>query len=175
MQDPITKKLNEIKEDIEFVKDCRVSEQNFGAASAYRDLGEDLKKIIQRAEEASKIQPPPPPKPIPESACYTTTQALKDDEIFLGRGVVQQAHFVDAGTIAGCVVTQAVLCSGVRCRVIRKNEVIHDGYIDFLKQFKNTVEMVKEGSRCGVKVYGFDDINAGDMIDCYKKAADTPK
>jgi hypothetical protein len=55
--DEIATKLTDAYELLIFVKDCRVVEQNFNAATAYRHIGDDLKKLIERAKDAAEAKP----------------------------------------------------------------------------------------------------------------------
>ena len=43
-----------------------------------------------------------------------------------------------------------------------------DRRLEQLKRFKDDVKEVKSGMECGMKIDGYDDIKAGDVLECYK-------
>ena len=45
--------------------------------------------------------------------------------------------------------------------------MIHEGTLSTLKRFKDEVEEVKEGYECGMAFERYNDIQAGDFIECY--------
>jgi translation initiation factor IF-2 len=52
--------------------------------------------------------------------------------------------------------------------VIRNKEVLKlDLKIASLKQDKQNINLVREGEECGVILENFDDIQIGDILDCY--------
>ena len=53
-------------------------------------------------------------------------------------------------------------------RVIREDELIHEGILTSLKRFKDDAQEVKEGYECGIGVQGFTDFSEGDIIECYE-------
>ena len=72
------------------------------------------------------------------------------------------------GTIAGCFVTEGIFKRSSNIRVIRDGIVIHTGKLGSLKRFKDDVKEVKNGYECGLNIYKFDDIKAGDIIESYE-------
>jgi translation initiation factor IF-2 len=54
-----------------------------------------------------------------------------------------------------------------KVRVVRDNELLHDGEIDSLKRFTEDVREVRQNFECGVKVEGFDAIEPGDRLQFY--------
>jgi translation initiation factor IF-2 len=52
--------------------------------------------------------------------------------------------------------------------VIRDFVVIHDGEISALKRFKDDVAEVKFGYECGMSIKGFNDLEVGDLLECYE-------
>jgi translation initiation factor IF-2 len=71
------------------------------------------------------------------------------------------------GTIAGCYVTEGRIDRKGRARVVRDGIVVYDGEIGSLKRFKDDVKEVREGFECGIGVANFNDVKAGDLIECY--------
>ena len=43
-----------------------------------------------------------------------------------------------------------------------------DRKLEQLKRFKDDVKEVRAGQECGMKIDGYDDIKAGDVLECYK-------
>ena len=58
------------------------------------------------------------------------------------------------------------LPSGVR--LIRDNVVIHEGKLATLKRFKDDVPEVRAGTECGMSFENYQDMRAGDVIECYR-------
>ena len=76
-------------------------------------------------------------------------------ETFLGSAEVLQAFDISkVGRIAGCRVREGV----VRLEL---------GTLQTLKRFKDEVTEVTAGQECGMAFAGFQDIKAGDFIECF--------
>ncbi len=73
------------------------------------------------------------------------------------------------GTVAGCLVVEGVIKRGNPVRVLRDNVVIHQGELDSLRRFKDDVNEVRAGTECGIGVRNYNDIRAGDQIECYAR------
>ena len=52
-------------------------------------------------------------------------------------------------------------------RIIRDNVVIHEGTLSTLKRFKDEVNEVPAGQECGMAFANYQDIQAGDVIECF--------
>jgi translation initiation factor IF-2 len=72
------------------------------------------------------------------------------------------------GTVAGCYVLDGTVKRAHKIRVIRDFVVIHDGEISALKRFKDDVAEVKFGYECGMSIKGFNDLEVGDLLECYE-------
>ena len=70
------------------------------------------------------------------------------------------------GTIAGCMVIDGKVQRNCDVRVIRNGEVIHTSKISTLRRGKDDAKEVATGFECGIKVDGFNDIEAGDILEC---------
>jgi translation initiation factor IF-2 len=57
--------------------------------------------------------------------------------------------------------------SGLQVRLIRDNVVIHEGTLSTLKRFKDEVKEVPAGQECGMAFANYQDIRAGDIIECF--------
>jgi translation initiation factor IF-2 len=73
------------------------------------------------------------------------------------------------GTVAGCLVNEGVIKRGNPVRVLRDNVVIHQGELDSLRRFKDDVGEVRAGTECGIGVVKYNDIRAGDQIECFAR------
>jgi translation initiation factor IF-2 len=78
------------------------------------------------------------------------------------------------GVVAGCRVTRGVIQRTSHVRVIRGDQVLHDGTISSLRVFKDDVKEVKDGFECGIVVDGFTEIQAGDIIRAFDVEAIPP-
>jgi translation initiation factor IF-2 len=90
-------------------------------------------------------------------------------ETFLGAAEVLQAFDISkVGRIAGCRVREGVVRRGARVRIIRQDVVVLElGTLQTLKRFKDEVTEVTAGQECGMAFAGFQDIKAGDFIECF--------
>ena len=57
---------------------------------------------------------------------------------------------------------------GAGVRLIRENVVIHEGKLSQLKRFKDDVNTVASGIECGMAFENYQDMRAGDTIECYR-------
>jgi len=73
------------------------------------------------------------------------------------------------GTVAGCLVVEGVIKRGNPVRVLRDHVVIHQGELDSLRRFKDDVNEVRAGTECGIGVRNYNDIRAGDQIECFAR------
>ena len=69
-------------------------------------------------------------------------------------------------TIAGCRVEDGTMRHGLKIRVLRSGEVVAEGLCDSLKRHKLDVETVGNGTECGLKIDGFEEFQAGDVLQC---------
>jgi translation initiation factor IF-2 len=53
-------------------------------------------------------------------------------------------------------------------RLIRDNVVIHEGRLSQLKRFKDDAREVTAGQECGMSFESYQDMRAGDVIECYR-------
>jgi translation initiation factor IF-2 len=66
------------------------------------------------------------------------------------------------------MVLEGVVKRGCRVRVMRGNEVIHDGELDSLKRFKDDVKEVRSNFECGLSIKNFNDLQVGDKLETYE-------
>jgi translation initiation factor IF-2 len=90
-------------------------------------------------------------------------------ETYLGRAEVRDTFRVKGvGTIAGCSVQDGIMKRDADVRVIRDSVVIYTGRVISLKRFKDDANEVRAGYECGVGISNFNDVKAGDILECFK-------
>jgi translation initiation factor IF-2 len=90
-------------------------------------------------------------------------------EQFLGNATIREVFNISkVGKVAGCMVTEGTVKRGARVRLLRDNVVIHEGSLKTLKRFKDEVREVKDGYECGMAFENYDNIQVGDVIECFE-------
>jgi len=72
------------------------------------------------------------------------------------------------GVIAGCMVLGGVIRRNAMIRLRRDGDVVHEGIVDSLKRFKDDAKEVREGFECGIGLDNFNDVQEGDIIECFE-------
>ena len=90
-------------------------------------------------------------------------------ETFIGNaGILEVFNITKTGKVAGCRVTEGKVERGSGVRLIRNNVVIHEGTLKTLKRFKDEVSEVPFGQECGMAFQDYEDMRAGDVIECFR-------
>ncbi len=90
-------------------------------------------------------------------------------EKFLGNAeILQVFNITKVGKVAGCKVVEGSVKRGAKVRLLRDNVVIHEGALKTLKRMKDEVKEVNHGYECGMAFENYDNIAAGDVIECYE-------
>jgi translation initiation factor IF-2 len=90
-------------------------------------------------------------------------------EEFIGYAEIRQVFSVTkVGKVAGCRVTEGVVKRGAGVRLLRDQKVIYEGNLKTLKRFKDEVREVKDGYECGISLENWEDIQEGDVLECYE-------
>jgi translation initiation factor IF-2 len=90
-------------------------------------------------------------------------------ERFLGNAAIREVFTISkVGKVAGCMVTEGTVKRGAKVRLLRDNVVIHEGSLKTLKRFKDEVREVREGFECGMAFENYQDIQVGDVIECFE-------
>ncbi|MSP94912.1 MAG: translation initiation factor IF-2 [Alphaproteobacteria bacterium] len=90
-------------------------------------------------------------------------------EKFLGNAEILEVFNISkVGKVAGCRVTEGSVKRGAKVRLIRDDVVIHEGDLSTLKRFKDEVREVQSGQECGMAFANFQDMQKGDVIECYE-------
>ncbi|MCO5598773.1 hypothetical protein L7F22_052872 [Adiantum nelumboides] len=106
----------------------------------------------------------------------------------VGEATIQQVFAINirgktTKNIAGCRITNGTVSRNQKIRVLRngKNkgegeinldsagrQILYEGRLDSLKQVKKEVDEMRKGTECGMSFAdGFEDFQAGDMVQCY--------
>jgi translation initiation factor IF-2 len=90
-------------------------------------------------------------------------------ETFIGNAqILEVFQITKVGKVAGCRVTEGIVERGAGVRLIRDNVVIHEGKLKTLKRFKDEVKEVQTGQECGMAFENYEDMRAGDVIECFR-------
>ncbi len=91
------------------------------------------------------------------------------EESYLGKAEVRAVFPVHKlGKIAGSYVLDGKIVRSAKIRVKRGNKVLHEGSIASLKRFKDDAKEVTHGYECGIGVEHFEDVEVGDILECYE-------
>ncbi|HVC52721.1 MAG TPA: translation initiation factor IF-2 [Stellaceae bacterium] len=90
-------------------------------------------------------------------------------ERFLGNAAIREVfNITRVGKVAGCRITEGTVKRGAKVRLLRDNVVIHEGTLKTLKRFKDEVREVQEGYECGMAFENYENIQVGDVIECFE-------
>ncbi|MFA0922589.1 translation initiation factor IF-2 [Xanthomonas fragariae] len=82
------------------------------------------------------------------------------------RDVFRSSKF---GAVAGCMIIEGVVKRSKPIRVLRDSVVVFEGELESLRRFKENVEEVRNGTECGIGVKAYNDVKAGDQIECFER------
>ncbi|TQU27317.1 translation initiation factor IF-2, partial [Xanthomonas perforans] len=82
------------------------------------------------------------------------------------RDVFRSSKF---GAVAGCMVIEGVVKRSKPIRVLRDSVVVFEGELESLRRFKENVDEVRNGTECGIGVKAYNDVKAGDQIECFER------
>jgi translation initiation factor IF-2 len=89
-------------------------------------------------------------------------------ENVIGKAEVREVYNISKiGAVAGSMVTSGKLQRSGMARIVRDNRVVYTGKFTGLKRFKDDAKEVAQGFECGISVENYNDIKAGDVIECY--------
>lgn len=71
------------------------------------------------------------------------------------------------GKIAGCRVVDGEIRRNGKIRMYRNADLVYQGEISSLKHEKDDVREVRNGFECGINLKNFNDVEVGDVIECY--------
>ena len=91
------------------------------------------------------------------------------EEKTLGSAEIRKIFkFSKIGSIAGSYVTDGIVKSNAKARIIREGIVIYDGNINSLQREKDSVKEVKKGLECGITIENYNDLKEKDIIEAYE-------
>ncbi|MCL2344046.1 MAG: translation initiation factor IF-2, partial [Firmicutes bacterium] len=94
--------------------------------------------------------------------------APKYKEVITGHAEVRMVYKVSkVGTVLGCYVTDGKVLRNCEVRVLRNNIVVFTGHLASLRRFKDDVREVAEHYECGMQIEKWNDVQEGDVIECY--------
>lgn len=94
----------------------------------------------------------------------------KYEEKVIGRAEVRMLFKLSsAGLIAGSRVLEGKVQRNALCKIYRNDTIVGNGKIVSLKNQKEDVKEMAFGFECGIKVDGFNDLQEGDIIECFVK------
>ena len=67
------------------------------------------------------------------------------------------------------MVIEGVVRKSKPIRVLRDSVVVFEGELESLRRYKENVEEVKVGTVCGIGVQAYNDVKAGDQIECFER------
>ena len=103
------------------------------------------------------------------TAVLTGMLAPRFKEAFIGYAEIRDVFNISTfGKVAGCMVTQGLIKRGCKVRLLRDDVVIHEGDLSQLKRFKEDAREVREGFECGMALANYQDIQKGDVIECFE-------
>jgi translation initiation factor IF-2 len=87
----------------------------------------------------------------------------------LGNAEIREVFNVSKiGKIAGCMVTNGLVRRGAKVRLMRDEIIIHEGEMSQLKHFKDDVKEVKDSNECGMGFANYQDMQVGDLVECFE-------
>jgi translation initiation factor IF-2 len=89
------------------------------------------------------------------------------EEQKLGEIEVRKIFEISGRKIAGSYVTNGKIVRNEIARVIREGVKIFEGRVDYLKRFKDDAKEVKENFECGLSFEKYNDLQEGDLIECW--------
>jgi translation initiation factor IF-2 len=89
-------------------------------------------------------------------------------EKVVGKAEILQIFTISkVGKIAGCRVREGEIRRNGKVRVYRAKDIVYEGEIASLKHEKENEHEVRQGFECGIGLKNFNDIQVGDVIECY--------
>ena len=96
-------------------------------------------------------------------------------EVVIGSAEVRKIFELSkGGNVAGCMVTSGRIVRG-KARVLRRKGLIYEGVIQTLRRFQDEVNEVRAGMECGIRIEGFNEMQPGDIIECFTTEKVAPK
>ena len=95
-------------------------------------------------------------------------RAPKYRDVDTGTAEVREVYKISSAvTIAGSLVTSGKIRREGKLRLVRDGKQLADVQLKGLKRYKDDVKDVSSGYECGISLEGWDDIQPGDVLECY--------
>jgi translation initiation factor IF-2 len=96
-------------------------------------------------------------------------------EVVVGAAEVRKIFELSkGGNVAGCMVASGRMVRG-KARILRRKGLIYEGAVQTLRRFQDEVNEVRAGLECGIRIEGFNDMQPGDVIECFTIEKVVPK
>jgi translation initiation factor IF-2 len=96
-------------------------------------------------------------------------------EVVIGSAEVRKIFALSkGGNVAGCVVNSGRIVRG-KARILRRKGLIYEGVVQTLRRFQDDVNEVRAGMECGIRIEGFNEMQPGDVIECFHTEKVAPK
>ncbi|MET8118126.1 translation initiation factor IF-2 [Micromonospora sp. NPDC005189] len=92
------------------------------------------------------------------------------EEVELGSAEIRDVfRSSKIGNISGCIVRSGIIRRNAKARLLRDGTVVADNLtITSLKRFKDDATEVREGFECGLTLGGYNNVQAGDVIETFE-------
>ena len=91
------------------------------------------------------------------------------EENLLGSAEIREIFSVSrVGKVAGCMVIDGLIRRDSKVRLMRDSVIVHEGNLGTLRRFKEDVREVQNGYECGIALENYNDIQPGDVIECFE-------
>ncbi len=95
--------------------------------------------------------------------------AAEYEEVKTGEAIIQKIFFYSkVGNIAGCLATDGVIKVNTKMKLLRGNQIIHEGVLETLQHGKDQIKKVEKGREFGTHIKEFNDIKEGDIIQTFE-------
>ena len=89
-------------------------------------------------------------------------------KVSMGRVEIRRVFDLSkSGKVAGCFVVKGKIVRSASVSLVREGNTVFEGGLSALKRFKDDVREVLEGYECGISFEGYNDFQAGDVIEAY--------
>lgn len=106
-----------------------------------------------------------------EELARTLRPEVTDERVTGKARVIARFKSSPGDLIIGCEVSDGLLVTGNRFRVISAFGPIYEGRIESLQVEKNTVKEARPGEQAGIKLTGFNRVSVGDLVECFEVTA----
>jgi translation initiation factor IF-2 len=153
-----------------------VTESDVNAAAAYdaHILGFNVRLDAKARQAASANGVEPEFYTVIYDVLDRVTRGLKGllapvyEQVRVGTVEVRQLFKISkVGTVAGSYVLDGKVARGNTVKVLREGKTVHEGKVSSLRRFKDDVREVTAGHECGVSLDGFEELQPGDLVECY--------